>query len=84
MPAPKSTKEGPGVRQSSLRLSLTVQVPLDKQEKLHLVRRRGRRSADSRQYTMSTPNGKRAQIMLEELAETYGTKCACGRPGQAS
>ena len=29
---------------------------------------------------MSTPNGKRAQIMLEELAETYGTKCACTTP----
>ena len=41
MPAPKSTKEGPGVRRSMLRPSLTGQVPLDKQEKLHLVRRHG-------------------------------------------
>jgi glutathione S-transferase len=25
--------------------------------------------------TLSTPNGKKIQIMLEELKETYGTEC---------
>lgn len=25
--------------------------------------------------TMSTPNGKKLQIMLEELKETYNTQC---------